>query len=184
MIGKWQTLPLNKDGETEFLKAGDIVFASLEYNNMHTEYLIQRYDNIKPGSDKSMKILEGVTYIRETETWAQVAERNLLIRLNINDHSNINDGVDLSSSSAWVGQNYPNPFKGNTVIDYELPAVAEVSFTVMDLTGREVLYNKQGVMPAGKHTYTLQTANLEAGVYFYTLKAGSFTQTRQMVITE
>jgi hypothetical protein len=184
MIGKWHTMSLNKDGESEFLKAGDIVFACIEYNNMHPEYLIQRYDNIKPGSDKSMKILEGVTYIRETDVWTQVAERNLLIRLNINDHSNINDGVDLTASAAWVGQNYPNPFKGNTVIDYELPAASEVSFTVTDLTGRKVLYNQEGLMPAGKHAYTLQTSNLEAGVYFYTLQAGSFTQTRQMVITD
>lgn len=184
MIGKWTTMPLIKDGETEFLKAGDIVFACLEYNNMHTEYLIQRYDNIKPGSDNSMKILDAVTYIRETETWTAVATRNLLIRLNINDHSNVNDGVDLSNSSAWVGQNYPNPFNGRTEIDYELSVQSEVILTVMDLTGKTVMEINQGRMPAGKHTYTLVTKNLEAGAYFYTLRAGGFTQTKQMVVVE
>ncbi|MFH0761360.1 MAG: T9SS type A sorting domain-containing protein [Bacteroidota bacterium] len=182
MIGKWLTYPLNKDGETEFLKAGDILYVGFEYNNMHPEYLIQRYDNIKPGSDKSMKILDQVTYIRETADWGAVAVRNLLIRLNINDHSNLIDGVDLTPSSAWVGQNYPNPFTGITVIDYELPNAAQVSFTVMDLTGRKVMEENQGMMSAGKHNYTLKTSNLEAGVYFYTLQAGSFTQTKQMII--
>ncbi|OFY51128.1 MAG: hypothetical protein A2X22_06965 [Bacteroidetes bacterium GWF2_49_14] len=184
MIGKWLTMHFSKDGESEFLKAGDIVFACLEYNNMHTEYLIQRYDNIKPGSDKSMKILDNVTYIRETETWTSVAVRNILIRLNINDHSNINDGVDLSASSAWVGQNYPNPFSGQTDIDYELSAGSDVILTVTDLTGRKVMEVKPGQMPAGKHTITLKTSNLEAGIYTYTLRAGSLSQTRQMIIVE
>jgi hypothetical protein len=42
----------------------------------------------------------------------------------------------------------------------------------------------QGLMPAGKHNYNLVTDNLEAGVYFYTLKAGSLVQTKQMVIVD
>jgi hypothetical protein len=38
------------------------------------------------------------------------------------------------------------------------------------------------MMPPGKHTFTLKTNNLEAGVYFYTLQAGSFKETKQMVV--
>lgn len=184
MIGRWLTLPLSKDGESEFLKAGDIVFACLEYNNMHTEYLIQRYDNIKPGSDKSMRILDPVTYIRELEPWGSVAMRNLLIRLNINDHGNIIDRVDATASPAWVGQNYPNPFRDLTEIPYELAGRSEVILSVMDLSGRKVLEITEGSRPAGKHTVTLDTKSLDPGVYFYTLKAGSLVQTRQMVIVE
>jgi len=183
MLHKWITYPLNKDGETEFLKAGNIVYVGFEYNQMHTEYLIHRYDDLKPGSDKSIKILDGVTIIREIpDGWGVVAVRNVLCRLNINDHSNVNDGVDLNPTSAWVGQNYPNPFTGSTVIDYELPAAAQVSFSIMDLTGRKVMEENQGMMSAGRHNFTLKTSNLEAGVYFYTLQAGNFTQTKQMVI--
>jgi len=182
MIGKWMTLPLNKDGESEFLKAGEIVFACFEYNNMHTEYLIQRYDGIKPGSDKSMTILDPVTYIREGETWDPIERRNLLIRLNINDQSNVNDGVDLNAASARIGQNYPNPCKGNTEITYELTSGSPVSFIITDYTGRKVMEINQGQMPAGKHHYTLNTTGLGAGLYFYTLQAGGFTQTKQMVV--
>jgi hypothetical protein len=192
MIGVWQTLPLDRDGEGEFLKAGDVVYVGMEYNNMHTEYLTQRYDNIKPGNDKSRKVISDlvtfnkngvITYIRENpDAWVAHHTRNLLFRLNINDHSNLVDGVDLTGSSAWVGQNYPNPFRGSTDIAYELVNASDVTFTVMDLTGRKVMELNTGMMPAGKHTYTLQTGNLENGVYFYTLQAGSFTQTKQMVI--
>jgi hypothetical protein len=184
MIGRWITMPLNQDGESEFLKAGNFVFACFEYNNMHTEYLIQRYDNIKPGSDTSMKILDGVTYIREGEPWTQVNLRNAMIRLNIDDHSNLVDGMDLDNQSASLGQNYPNPYRGTTVIDYELANQADVTFTVLDLTGRKVMEVNKGMMPAGKHTCTLETNNLEPGAYFYTLKAGNFVKTKQMVIVE
>jgi len=185
MLGEWRTYPLNKDGETEFLKAGDVLYVGFEYNNAHTEYLIQRYDNIKPGSDQSMRILDQVTYIREIpDSWGAVAVRNILIRLNINDHSNPIDGIDLSPSSATLGQNYPNPFNGRTEIGYELANESEVLFTVMDLAGRTVMEVNQGRMPVGKHTFSLQTGNLEAGVYYYTLRAGSFTQTKQMVIVD
>jgi len=192
MIGVWQTIQLDKDGESEFLKAGDVVYVGLEYNNMHTEYLTQRYDNLKPGNDKSRKVVSDlityskpgvITYIREVpDSWTAHHSRNLLFRLNINDHSNLVDGVDMTPTQAWVGQNYPNPSTGSTVIDYELPAAAEVSFSVMDLTGRKVMEENQGMISAGKHNFTLKTSNLDAGVYFYTLQAGSFTQTKQMVV--
>ena len=81
-------------------------------------------------------------------------------------------------------QNYPNPFRGSTQIDYELVDGSEVSFSIMDITGRKVMDVNEGMMPSGKHTYTLATNNLDAGVYFYTLKAGNFVQTKQMVIVE
>lgn len=82
-----------------------------------------------------------------------------MVHLNLNDHGNINDGVELNPALASLGQNFPNPFSRSTEIN-------------------------KGMMPAGKHTYTLETNNLDPGVYFYTLKAGSFVQTKQMVIVE
>jgi hypothetical protein len=40
----------------------------------------------------------------------------------------------------------------------------------------------KGHLPAGTHTTELETGNLEAGVYFYTLRAGNFIKTKQLVI--
>jgi hypothetical protein len=111
-------------------------------------------------------------------------KRNVMCRMNLNDHGNISDGVDLRTSLAKMEQNYPNPFRGSTQIDYELVDGSEVSFSIMDITGRKVMDVNEGMMPSGKHTYTLATNNLDAGVYFYTLKAGNFVQTKQMVIVE
>jgi hypothetical protein len=42
---------------------------------------------------------------------------------------------------------------------------------------------EEGKKPAGRHTATLVGAGLESGVYFYTLQAGGFTNTRRMLIS-
>ena len=67
---------------------------------------------------------------------------------------------------------------------HELTNGSEVIFQVMDLTGRKVMEVNNGMMPAGKHTYNLSTSSLDAGIYFYTLRAGDFVQTKQMVVVD
>jgi hypothetical protein len=113
-----------------------------------------------------------------------IGKRNLMVRLNLNDHSNIIDETGLNRSFASLGQNYPNPFSRRTGIPYDLADGSEVIFEIMDLTGRKVMVENQGMMPAGKHTFELENAGLRPGVYFYTLRAGSLIETRQMAITE
>jgi len=83
-------------------------------------------------------------------------------------------------------QNYPNPFNPSTTIRYSIPVVGKVKLTLYNLLGSEVavLVNEQ--QEAGNHTVQFSTevlgANLRSGIYFYTLKSGSFTQTRKMIL--
>ncbi|MFA5816515.1 MAG: T9SS type A sorting domain-containing protein [Bacteroidales bacterium] len=188
MIGKWITIGLDKDGESEFLKAGDKVYACLEYNNQHTDIISKRYESLKIGADYSFRLLDPVSVARGDDysawtTGGYPAERNIMVRLNINDHSNINDGVDLTRSSASVGQNYPNPFNRTTDISYELVNDSDVSITVMDLTGRVVMDVQKGFQSSGKHNIQLDASGLDAGIYLYTLKSGSFTETKRMTVS-
>jgi len=187
-FGTWVTMNLEKDGESEFLKKGDLVYAGLQYDN-ENEWLVRRNFGLEVGTDNSVKLTASTAIGFYDGNWQSglddfIGKRNLMIHLNLNDHGNINDGVDLNPALANLGQNYPNPFKQTTEIAYELTNGSQVSFEVMDLTGRKVMEVNEGMVPAGKHTFTLQTSNLDAGVYFYTLKAGSFVQTKQMVIVE
>jgi len=188
MIGKWITMNLSKDGESEFLSAGDLVYAVVEYNNQHTEYLIQRYDGFKIGADYSFKVLDPVSVGKgDGEAWATggfISERNLMIRLNTTDHSNLIDGVDLTRAGATVGQNFPNPFSHNTDISYELVNGSDVSITIMDLTGRVVMEVQKGFQISGKHNIQLDASNLDSGIYFYTLNAGNFNETKRMTVSK
>lgn len=188
MINKWITLSLSKDGESEFLKAGQLFYVCVDYNNQHTDLASKRYDNLKIGADQSFRILDPVSIAMDSaQTWvtgnSYINERILMIRLNINDHSNINDGVDLTRSPATVGQNYPNPFNRTTDISYELADDSDVRITVMDLTGRVVMDVQKGSQTSGKHSIQLDASGLDAGIYLYTLKAGGFTETKRMTVS-
>jgi hypothetical protein len=79
-------------------------------------------------------------------------------------------------------QNFPNPFNPTTVVSYQLPAVSEVRLCVYDLLGREVRVLVNERKPAGDHTVRFDGSGLASGVYLYRLTAGSFVETREMVL--
>ncbi len=81
-----------------------------------------------------------------------------------------------------LAQNYPNPFNPTTQISFTLPQKGLVTLKVYDLLGREVadLINRE--MRSGAHTVEFNASNLSTGVYFYTIQAGNFTQTKKMML--
>ncbi len=185
----WVTLPLDKDGESEFLHKGDLVYAGIQYWNMNEDYLIRRNKGLEIGTDNSVILTDAVAvgiYNGNIDSGLEsyVGRQNLMCRLNLNDHGNRIDGIAGADLVSNLGQNFPNPFRDKTEITYELAEGSEVTIDIMDLTGRKIMELKQGMIPAGKHSYTLENQNLDSGVYFYTLKAGNFVQTKQMVIAK
>jgi len=186
MFNTWITLPFEKDGESEFLKAGDLVYAGISQWDYHADNLVRRANGLQIGTDKTVKMVAASAiglYDGNIEFGlGSFVRRNLMCRLNLNDHSNITDGIDLNNSLFSLNQNYPNPFRNLTEIPYELGSAAAVSIKVMDMTGRVVLEQHEGHQTAGSHSLKLDASNLEAGVYYYTLSAGSFTDTKQMVV--
>lgn len=186
MLGTWVTMTLEKDGESEFLKKGETVYACVEYNNLHEDQSSRRYDNLKIGIDYSFQILDRITVTKGDDaafsTDSYGTDKNLMIRLNLNEHTNINDGIDQSPSISSLGQNFPNPFNRTTDITYNLTNGAAVSVIVRDITGRIVFQQTEGVQPAGKHTLTLDASEFDSGIYFYTLTAGNFSETKRMTV--
>ena len=81
-----------------------------------------------------------------------------------------------------LAQNYPNPFRDQTTITYDLNQPGPVMLRVYDLQGRMVRELVQGTQPAGSHTVTFAADRLPAGTYVYRLTAGSSQETRKMVV--
>ncbi|MFA4923552.1 MAG: T9SS type A sorting domain-containing protein, partial [Ignavibacteriaceae bacterium] len=90
-----------------------------------------------------------------------------------------------------LNQNYPNPFNPNTVISWQLAVGGHVSLKVYDILGNEVavLVNEEKLAGDYKTTFNTQLASgisskggYASGVYFYTLRAGSFVQSRKMIL--
>jgi hypothetical protein len=79
-------------------------------------------------------------------------------------------------------QNYPNPFNPTTTIRYGLPARAFVTLTVFNTLGQEVATLVRQAEEAGYHEIRFDGSWLASGTYFYRLEAGSFIQTRKMLL--
>ncbi len=86
-------------------------------------------------------------------------------------------------------QNYPNPFNPTTKIKYDIQAPpnlpkgeALVQLKIYDILGREIstLVNKE--QQPGTYEFQFDGSNLPSGVYFYRLQAGSFSDTKKLVL--
>ena len=86
-----------------------------------------------------------------------------------------------------LNPNFPNPFSDATVISFELPEEGMVSLEVFDTQGRNVQTLLDENRAAGPHQIKwdgrdAKGSALPAGVYFYRLESGGYTQVRKMVI--
>jgi subtilisin family serine protease len=81
-----------------------------------------------------------------------------------------------------LAQNYPNPFNPMTNIEFQIPSHELVSLRVFDLLGREVALLTHDVLKPGSYRVLWDASGLAAGVYYYRLVAGSFTQTKTALL--
>jgi hypothetical protein len=94
---------------------------------------------------------------------------------------NLNVSITRSFS---VAQNYPNPFNPSTSIQFSLSVSSHVSLKVFDILGKEVATLVNGTMGAGSYTAEFDARVLSSGPYFYTLRAGSYVETKKMMLTK
>ena len=81
-------------------------------------------------------------------------------------------------------QNYPNPFNPATKIRYDVPNQSHVRITIYDVLGRQVQVLVNEELSAGRHTVDFDATRLASGVYIYRMEAGSFIQTRKMMLVK
>lgn len=79
-------------------------------------------------------------------------------------------------------QNYPNPFNPVTKIRFAIPGSSNVKLFVYDVTGRLVSELVNGELNAGEYETNFNAAEFTSGVYFYTMQAGNFKETKKLVI--
>lgn len=83
-----------------------------------------------------------------------------------------------------LSQNYPNPFNPSTKINFSLPAGEHVTLKVYDVLGREVTTLLNEEKSAGAYSIDFDGSGLTSGIYFYRINAGSFNQTRSMMLVK
>jgi hypothetical protein len=82
----------------------------------------------------------------------------------------------------YLSQNYPNPFNPGTKITYSIAVLGKVILKIYDILGREVSTLVNEEKPAGKYEINFNASTLASGVYFYQVKAGSFVETKKMIL--
>ena len=77
---------------------------------------------------------------------------------------------------------YPNPFNPVTTIDYTLPMDMHMTLTIYNVSGQAVNVLKYGIQKAGKHSVSWNAVGMPSGIYFYSLKADGFTETKKLLL--
>jgi hypothetical protein len=81
-----------------------------------------------------------------------------------------------------VGQNFPNPSNGNTIIPVNFKNNTTVQVTIVDLLGKEVYNQTFENVAAGNVQLPINLGSLNAGVYVYSVEADGFKTSRRMII--
>jgi aminopeptidase N len=90
---------------------------------------------------------------------------------------------DIAQSMNYgLEQNYPNPFHLTSTIGFTLPESQYVTLKVYDSLGKEITTLISEELLRGKHQVHLNGTQLSRGIYFYTLKAGSFIETLSFIV--
>ena len=86
-------------------------------------------------------------------------------------------------------QNYPNPFRFSTSIQYELPVASNVSLKLYNACGQLVrtlvnCHQKTGIYIYNWDGRDDQKRTLPSGVYFYRFETKRFISTKKIVLIE
>ncbi len=128
----------------------------------------------------TVKIVEFQVYSQGLKTSLVTRYLNLQIEVDTTATSGEPD-LDLPSDFS-LKQNYPNPFNPSSTIQFGLPEASFVRLEVFNMLGQRVseLVNEQ--LPTGYHSVRFDASSLASGIYIYRIQAGSFVQTKKMML--
>ncbi len=111
---------------------------------------------------------------------------NKLIPISGEGHSSDVPDNKILPTKFVLNQNYPNPFNPSTKISWQSPVSGWQTLKVYDVLGNEVAVLLDDEKPAGNYEINFSAtggaSKLASGVYYYQLRAGSFVDTKKMIL--
>jgi M6 family metalloprotease-like protein len=103
------------------------------------------------------------------------------INIKINNQSNRSSNSDFPISYDLY-QNFPNPFNPSTTIRYAIPNAVLVTLKVYDVLGNEIATLVNEEKSSGSYEVSFSGSGLSSGIYFYSINAGSFGETKKIIL--
>ena len=132
--------------------------------------------------DENLNRFYNLKYMNEI--YISPVHKNYNYKLLIGDTDFINDIKKTYMPDGYLlYQNYPNPFNPSTVIKYQIPDDNTlVELKVFNILGRELITLVNEEQDQGIYEVELNSSGLSSGIYFYTLKAGGYSETKKMIL--
>ena len=103
---------------------------------------------------------------------------SVMVDINVTDI-----GENASNPSLYkLYDNYPNPFNPSTTLRYYLPEASLISIKIYDTVGKNVVVLVNEVKTAGTHQIEFNAVGLSSGIYYYSIQAGTFSETKKMIL--
>jgi len=126
----------------------------------------------KTSNDKTKYVLKSVGRYETGSSYVMLKGSNLSTAGNEN----------IIPSENKLFDNYPNPFNPTTQIKYSVKEAGNVQLKIYDAIGKEVAVLVNGEKPSGTYTVNFDASKLSSGIYFYTIIAKDFYQTKKMIL--
>jgi hypothetical protein len=114
--------------------------------------------------------------------WSYDESNNSLNIYNLTSVGVEENNIFSNPENISLEQNYPNPFNPNTIISWQSPLSSWQTLKIYDVLGNEVATLVDEQKEAGSYSITFEAGNLSSGIYYYTITAGDFHQTKKLVL--
>ncbi|HVO73704.1 MAG TPA: T9SS type A sorting domain-containing protein [Ignavibacteriaceae bacterium] len=175
------------DPDQDMIYTGTLTIAGPDFNGFLYNYAFSKNGTLtqEAGTQMDMRVrflpqsgprTFPASYIMPQDIWSNTAKP---------EESGPTVGVKdkgLLAITYKLSQNYPNPFNPSTKITFSIPEAGLVSLKVFNILGEEVATLLNNEMKTGVYEVDFNAANLSSGIYFYTIKANSFTATKKMML--
>ena len=106
------------------------------------------------------------------------------IQINNNQTTGIENPITGIPTRFELHQNYPNPFNPVTTIKFDIAKGTNVKITLYDIIGREVMVPVNEFKVPGYYELKFDGSALASGVYFYKIEAGTYVNTKKMILVK
>jgi hypothetical protein len=131
----------------------------------------------------ALAVVGNEVYVGGSFTEAGGVSANYVARWN-SGTSRVEQLSPTAPKTFLLEQNYPNPFNPSTTIRYQLPVASEVKLEVYDVLGKKIATLVNERQSAGSYQVVWNASGLSSGTYFYRLQAGTFVETKKMIMVK